>query len=449
MTINTAVSLQNTLQLIVSPNEALRLDGWNMLRTHAAEFRTAVDAEKRTFLGNLLAHEDNPKVHQAGILALLEFPPVAALPPVAVTPVGQPTSGTLANWLWAPFLKSSAVFAVTGAKYRRRDEGAVLWLRGRLSLASFPHTRFPQISVEEPTLSPWVSDPHFRSFCFVGRAGLFGAEIALQLDCAALQFRFKKHRRPDGLPPDTLDAEYHSIWEANHESSYPTANEADGSRSDYGVVQRYEVKLGSVRVVIVVVAGASSLGTLGAAEWAAKHVFDCTDPVQGSPILLPKSIAPRSRMEALLHVRSKLTRGVWEHPEISLRKLYVDNQAWDAADAKWHCRPPGLITLVYDQDDVVAIHFDNQPAKLRRDSENFRLLAAMARMKYDHPTASIDVKQLGQDKSIWGAATHPEKYVRRRLAYLRVKYFNSALTIADLVWLHADVRVVNIAELNA
>lgn len=53
--------------------------------------------------------------------------------------------------------------------------------------------------------------------------------------------------------------------------------EQDGVRTDFAVVQRYPVELGTRHVVVVIVAGASSLGTSVAAQWAAYDLFWSTD----------------------------------------------------------------------------------------------------------------------------------------------------------------------------
>jgi len=444
---------ERILESVTSENVARRREGWRELHDSSAEFRQYLDEPQLRYLRELAfaeAEKDEVtfRVALKAIMALLV--PVES-PALARTDSPSPhpdRSRWLAEWLWDPFHQRSAVLAVTATKYRRRDEGALLWLGRRLSYRDYPYIVFPQISLESPDLDPVLFSQGFQAFGVVGRLSLFGESALERLGGADLRFGFDVPRRPKGLPPGELARDYHCVVEraAGARREYHQTVEEDGFRTDFAVVQRYPVQLGTRQAVAVIIAGASSLGTSAAARWAGYDLFQPTDTLGGTPIMVPPTITAKSRMEALLCVRAKVTTSAWEDPEIKLRRLFVDGASWSPQEQQWHVSPIQVITIVRRRGRPVRILFDGQRTRLEPQRQAFRLTVALAEQARRN-NGKLDIAALVANQEIWTEREPDEEYVRSRLRALRHRHLKETLVMRGGLELRAEIDEVDAEEL--
>lgn len=455
MTLKTTAQVEQALRKISSDNTEEHREGWREIHDHSAGFRKSLNDAQMLYLLNLSFTEGDSATFRLALKAMLAL---AMFPAGVIARSERPTwpEGSLEqnvpealellpHWLWKPFYQPSAVLAVTATNFRRRDEDALLWLGRRLSFAKYPHTEFPHIALENPDLAGVLFSQRYQTFCIVGRLGLFGQKALEQFGNDDLRFGFDVHCRPEGRAPNELDKRYHCVFERVEDGKrrFHRTKEEDGIRTDFAVVQRYQVELGTQHVVVVIVAGASSLGTAAGARWAAYDLFQPTDTIDSRPIEVPPRITPRSRMEALLCVRAKVTTRAWDHPEIELRKLSVDGVSWSLKDQKWHEAPIRLITVIREGGQPTQILFDGQPSRLERGKQMFRLMVALVEQKQRSGDAELDISALVANDEIWEKPNPTEKYVRAQLRLLRTRYLQEALDMRGTLKLRAKVNVIN------
>jgi hypothetical protein len=454
MPMTNTIRLDQTLEKISSENVEKRREGWRELHDCCTEFRKHLNDAQLKYLRNLFSEEKDSIVFRLALKALLAL----AMQPSGVIVGSERTDAArtkivqdaaesrmlLANWLWGPFGHPSAVLGVTATNYRRRDEGALLWIGRRLSFPEYGQTEFPQVSVENPDLDRLLFEGRYHAFCVVGRLGLFGKSALQRLSSDNSHFGFAMHHRPKDLPPGELDAEYHCVLEqigGCRQKSHCT-EEKDGFRTDFAVVHRYRVELGTRHVVVVVVSGASSLGTCAAAQWAAYDLFRPTDTIEKSPIEVPPGITPNSRLEALLSARAKVTTSAWEHPEIDVLKLNVDDYSWSLADRQWHLATIEVVTVVRRKGKPIQILFNGRPAKLEPGKQMFRLMVAIAEQVRKHGSGKLDIAALAANKEVWENPNPAEDYVRTQLRQLRTRYLKEALDMRGTLEFRAEVNEI-------
>jgi hypothetical protein len=441
---------------LTSDNREKHREAWRQIHDHSAAFRASLNDHQLSYLRDLFDAESDGRTYRTALKALLAL----AMAPAGV-PVGSAIQGKLSapqdrvstenvkllgDWLWEPFRQPSVILGVTATDYRRRDEGALLWLGRRLSFTGYPQTEFPQVSVDNPDLDHLLFEHRYKALCLVGRLGLFGQPAVQRLGTDRLQFGFDVHHRPAKLAAGQLDDEYHRIFERvqNSRDRHYRTGEKDGIRTDYAVVQRYRVELGTCHVVVVIIAGASSLGTLAAAQWAAYDLFRPTDAMDERPIEVPPRITQNSQLEALLCARARTTTRAWEHPQIELRKLYVDDASWSLADREWHLPPIRIITLVRGKGEPRRILFDGKPARLEPGRQMFRLMVAIAEQVLQQGGGKLNIGALAANDTIWENSNPTDDYVRGQLRLLRARYLKSALQMRGTLELRAEV--VEVAE---
>jgi hypothetical protein len=442
---------RRALEAITSDNPERRCEGWVELRQHSAAYRARLNDDQALYLLANFETEPDPKVRQAAVNALLamalistdETPPPKKpdVPPGTVEPGVTESGELLGGWLWEPFRKPSMVLGLTAANYRRRDEGALLWLGRRLSFVAYPDANFSLVNVENPELDRVLFDKNFDAFCLVGRLGLFGKKALKRLGDDDLRFGFDRHQRPENCPAAGLHPEFHRIFERTEGSrpKYYRTKQEDGTRTDYAVVQRYRVKLSGRYVVIVIIAGASSLGTFAASQWVARDLFRATDTMNNKAIEAPSDITPSSRLEVLLRVTAKMTTSAWEYPEIEIEKLRVEDPCWSLEDQQWREVPIKNLTVIYENDKPTQILFDGRPSRLDPGGQAFRLTVAIAEQveANSRRQGELDIAALAANPAIWNNPNPDEPYVRQQLRLLKARYLKDALSMGKEVRLHA------------
>jgi hypothetical protein len=374
------------------------------------------------------------------------------------------TKKLLGEWLFEPFLQKSAVISVFDAKMSRRDEPAEVYLGRRLSFDRHRATEFIHFSATEPRAHLVLPNQSFKAICVIGRPGLFGEPWFLPLmrypspaeggengAAEALRFGFDVHRRSPDVPHNQLDPAYHHLVERRGDGSIellPTDDDGH-SRRDYGLVQRYAVELGGQPTVIVVIAGASSLGTLGAARWASLTLFPNPDDPESDAAAIPMPETKRApvRLEALVRVTADSTQGAWESPNIELLNLSIDAETWSPADRRWLPTAPDEMTLVYREGQLERILFDRRAHTFGNPSKMYVLTKALAEaVLQGRRQWSLD--ELRADQSAWGlkAGAPPitGETAAEQLRTLRNRHLGTALTIdGDQIHWRCKVRRVD------
>jgi len=428
--------LKNVVSRIESPDPRRRHEGYTTLE-HDAEFlHGRIPKEWVPRLLKAFFNEADVELRELALRAMLTvslMPPLAAsAPDTNETSADRPTSGVakprggsrsaaakkcLGQWLFEPFLQKSAVISVYDAEKFRRDEPAEVYLGRRLAFDWNRATEFIHFSASSPRAHLLLPNQSFKAVCVVGRPGLFGEQWFLPLirypsipggdqgASEALRFGFDVHRRSPDVPHNQIDPAYHHLVERKGDESIELRHtEDDGhSRRDYGLVQRYSVEIGGQSTVIVVIAGASSLGTLGAARWATQTIFPNLDDSESDATAIPMPDLKRlgARLEALVQVNADSTQGAWESPNVELLNLSIDAESWSPADRRWLPTAPDEVTLVYREKKLARILFDRRAHAFGNLSKMFALTRALAEAaEQGRSTWSLD--DLRADNGAWG-----------------------------------------------
>jgi hypothetical protein len=439
-------------------NPAVRLEGWEMLRRGWQTRAFVPQQEHFVKLGQSVWGERVPDVWRCAVGTLSVLGARAAFEKMAPAPDHSGAGGdtneepTLADWLWAPFKGPSAAFGLLDPKHRQRDELAKLVLARHLAFTDFPQATFHLVHLGDPKLGELLYDQRYGAVCLIGRLSLYGDEALQRWTNPEARFAFPAYQRPEEQPGGTLDRNYHYILDRNNGGNgggragrYIT-REDKGKRTDYGLVQRYLVHDGVRDLVVVTCAGASSLGTLAAVQWAA---VDLLRPLHQGGDLLP---APGwadfdTHLEALLEVTADVTDYNWEWKpsQMKVLRLSLDRAFWSQEKHGWAVEAPGRITVVRvvgEPAAVADILFDNKQAPLRKNSRMFRLLGSLCLRAAASSSRAVDLGELRQDAGVWGEeGTVPERTVRRHLTQLKFRYLGEALEMGRTIVLHRPVTV--------
>jgi hypothetical protein len=356
-------------------------------------------------------------------------------------PQVPPSERTLDNWLLNDFRKESVVFRASEPGYERRDPDAVENLARWLPYKGFSATKFCALPKGEDSWQQIVTDQPLETFCFVGRLGLFGGQAVEQLVNPETRFRFLRHSPPPVFPTGDELKKYYVIQEFDADQlvhEYRT-EDTNGVRTDYGIVQRYPIYMATHWVTVLLCAGLSSLGTVGAARWLA---FDLglQDPVTQTPIIQPKAIEASSRVEALVRTIGASQSHIWRPSKIELVGLYVDHFQWSPKERQWHDIQQHVLQVRLRHGEPVAVLIDDETARLVVGSQNFRLVTTLAQQIGKNGGGGVDVKRLASDRTIWDGHELPPSKVKYRLHHLDDHTLRGLLTIDDQV--RIDARVV-------
>ena len=436
---------------LTSPNVQVRLEGWSELYTACLGSDFLLEREDVLDLNRALLREQHRDV---GPHAIRVMAAIAALLAVRsgrtgpASPGGPDQPGALGDWLWQPFRACSVVFLPMDRENHRRDESAAIILARHLSRQAFPGTDFQPIILGGPGLDRFLLAKPYEAFCLIGRPGLYGAELSPLWSNDRARFHFPMQERPRNLAIGTLHPEYHCI--AERVGARPRTHltrEQNDRRTDFGLVQRYVVNHDGMRnKVVVVCAGATSLGTLAAVRWAA---FEVLRPVclAGEPIPAPRETSDHSLLEVLLQVtgEKQSLSWSWEPSQVQVVRLCVDGKVWSMEDQDWHTAGPDSITVVRDRNNpeqVQEILFDERTAPLKKDSQIFRLLGSACLQVGSADGKVVDTDALIRNAWIWGPEVPTETEVHRHFTILRSRYLHGALTVSrPEIVLHAQVTI--------
>jgi hypothetical protein len=427
---------------LTSPDKKDRLVGWRSVGQLRNVAPALLSPEQRQRLLDLFAEESDPDVWRVAVTALLRLPPPAEAGDRGLGAVVPPGEGALLDWLWSPFHQASVVLRGVDSA-RRRDEEAVIDLARQLSRRDFPHTTFLSINLRDPQWEKTMGAHAARAFLVVGRLGLYGPRVRELLGGADLRFTFCDGDRPGHLRRSQLDPVFHAVSERGRRQPYRTA-EAGEERTDYGVVQRYPITYQDKEVIVVVIAGASSLGTLGAARWAARTLAE--PDLKGKLVPAPPKAGTESVLEALVTVRARKDPypQEWQPMQWDLVALYADESKWCPADGCWYPVPPQEITVVRDPEGAgrpPTVLFDGVRAGFRstEDNSNLRLLVSICELAGPSEGRAVPLAVLAQ--RVWPGGAGDLNRVRSRLFQLKQIHLGEALYVNDAtVTLRARVR---------
>ena len=142
-------------------------------------------------------------------------------------------------------------------------------------------------------------------------------------------------------------------------------NLSNGIGKDYSIVQRHTIILGQHKIALVVCAGASSLGTLAATQWATKLLAQSTHFSSDLQITTPESTTVDSRMEALLEVTAKKMPHGWVSTNVVPKKLFMDNHVWQPEFLSWEEVPNRCLEIVHTYGEPSCVLLDGQPVQQR------------------------------------------------------------------------------------
>ena len=412
-TIDLTELVRNELAYLQDPNPVVRAEHWRAIANRLRETRNAIIgpfpeplADK---LFNIYDNEANEKVERAATRMMVRFTFLMRLerPPY--------TSRGLGDWLWERFHSPSWVMRVSDPKRLRRDEEATISIARSLPYDEFDAARF--VCIDDEGYAPPLSQlDGVRALCFVGRLCLFGEQAVKDWDdrTGLSQYRFGMDFRPSDLARGQLHDEYHSIVRSSDGKVWRTS-EAHGVRKDFCMIRRYVATRGGEEIVVVHIAGCSSLGTQGGARFAAHTLVYPNAADKTLPV--PDGIDGRSHFEALIQVTARIAGNElgWEIADTKLIDLRVDDSVWDSTRWEWKKQGVKTITVVFpsksakrsyrQQYDKVKFLVDGKAANLEEDSFNRRLSLAllMAASKSDDRIVSLE--QLSKEDWIWNGGT--------------------------------------------
>jgi hypothetical protein len=272
---------------------------------------------------------------------------------------------TLQDWLFKPFTSppgaadryevNSAVVAVCDEQHIR-DVHPLVMLARYLPADRYRSTEFHQVALHDPNWEPVALDT-LGAVCFVGRPSMF-------------------HNRPNAGP------------------LLHCAAQEDNERTDYAVVQRFRVNYGGKQVVVIILAGGTSLGTVGAAEWVTKRRLDsrtCRDVERATGVDVDDSV----RMEVLLEVTAPVHKPAqpWR-PHSLVRKMFFNGST--------NLISQGPLTVTLSSEDPSAVRhvlFDEDEVKLAGDEQ--AALAALCLKCRREGKNELNIADLLQDSYFW------------------------------------------------
>jgi hypothetical protein len=203
----------------------------------------------------------------------------------------EKSSEKLSDWLFEPFshvrkdaragTQSSLVLSVCDNQYIR-DVQAQVEIARLLPSDRYPQTKFRHVPHEHPDWGDAGLD-QAQGVCFIGRPLMFRNCRIIEQFPADLRFSIvsppetgERADRSHVLPETGERTDFFCVTQNRPKAGplrYNTV-EQGANRHDYAIVQRFTIRFGGRDVVVLVIAGASGLGTIGAARWIAS--FDWT-----------------------------------------------------------------------------------------------------------------------------------------------------------------------------
>lgn len=373
------------LEHLGNPTLATRKDLWKLLpETHTKQpFSRAQIRE----LQKVLAKEGDLDVRTIGIIALVQ---------ILLIPVPEPES--FFNWLFQSFRSQgganparSLVLTVRDDE-NFRDVQALVEVARHLNSERYAQTEFRHVSQQSPDWADirWEA---INSICFIGRPSMFRGCPIISRFPADLRFSIE--------PPDSdAPRSFHRVCQKRERAGkliYPTTQD-ESHRHDQAIVQRFVISHLGARKTIIVIAGGSSLGTVGAARWlTSKYMFDAER--RSLARVAGLELDWTTRVEVLLSVSAAI-----EKPARPWRPI-VDDAALFLNSSRNLLREPSRIALatqtgqLKSAEDVRYLLFDDDEVKLS-EADHAAAVAVCVKYLLDHHP-SMPIAEFQTDKRLW------------------------------------------------
>lgn len=399
-----AMKLEVLMRRLESADAGVRKDAWRTLFDKHKEF--AISHEDIQFLRHRLKNEENLDIRTYGMLCLeqsIEW----------TQSHSQETlrEETLQDWLFKPFLPpplsaaggheaNSAVLAVCDQQHIR-DVHPLVMLARFLPADRYHTTDFHQVSLHNPRWEA-VGLDKLGAVCFVGRPSMF--RNCKLVDALPNDLRFTLPKEDDlwrgkELSGESIDS-YHHVRQ-NRPNAGPFLYRAvkegeENQRTDYALVQRFRIDYGGRQITVLILAGGTSLGTVGAAEWVTNRRLDnrtCRDVALAAGVGIDDSV----RMEVLLEVTAEVHKPAqpWR-PHCLAKKMFFNG-------SPNLLRPgPQTITLGMGNENpptVRYILFDEDEVRLTGDE--YVALVALCLKCWREEKKEVHIADLLRDSHVW------------------------------------------------
>jgi len=347
---------------------------------------------------------------------------------------GRAPEESFHDWLFRSFrhtgaeskaAKRSLVVTVCDNEYVR-DVQALVEVARHLPSDRYPQTVFRHVALNSPDWAD-VGLDRAEAICFIGRPSMFK-------DCKIID-RLPADLRYSIEPPSSGGEEDFFCVGQNRPKAgrfeYPTVQDAT-RRYDHAIVQRVPIKVGGRTVTVVVIAGGSSLGTLGAAQWVTSFEWGMDRRNEYARVAGLETIDWSTRVEAILSVSAKVHKPAqpWR-PEIEEKGLFLHK-------SRNLLRIPSRISVATDTgslhtaDDIRYLLFDDDEVEF--GSVDYAAAVAVC-VKYcldGRPDMSI--KDLLPDVRLWPKGVCPVKGNANAVAFFRDhlqrRSFNGIIEVA-------------------
>lgn len=335
---------------------------------------------------------------------------------LAAQPWAKNSETTIDEWFFAPFRPRfdgsgiSNPCAAIGVCDREhiRDVQAQLILARYLSKDRFPDTEFYHVPLLNPDWSD-VGTDKINALCAVGRPSMFvrcPVLEAVELNKTNLRFGLPlDDEQWRSRPLNTASANaYHHVLQtpppprgfqsaAGRRISPYCAVDINGRRTDYAIVQRLRLMYNNRPLTVVILAGATSLGTVGAAQWVTNGelVALLKEKCQG------RDLRDETELEALLEVTADIRNPArpWDPIGRNPLKLFVDDSVNLLGPT------PSQITIITGDPgpDNILLDDDEVRFKGKGRSALIAICKAFCR-KLPRPTSAIfEIQELQKDET--------------------------------------------------
>lgn len=375
-----------------SVSAATRKKSWRLL---PLELARPLSPSEITMLQALLLEETDLDVRTTGSVCLDQKLHMAV--------PGPAPDESFHDWLFHSFrhapaesksaAKRSVVVTVCDDEYVR-DVHALVEVARRLPFDRYPQTEFQHVALHSPEWAD-VGLNRADAICFIGRPSMFR-------DCSIID-QFPADLRFSIEPPSPDEAEtFFRVCQNRPKAGrlmYPTTQDAT-RRRDHAIVQRFLIrKVGGRDLTVVIIAGGTSLGTLGAARWVTSFEWNTERKNEYAHVAGLETPERSTRIEAFLTVSAKVHDPArpWK-PEIEEERLYLHK-------SRNLLKIPTRISMATDSgdlhnaDDVRYLLFDEDEVEFS-SVDNAAVLAVCVKYCLDK-RPEMSIKELVTDKRLW------------------------------------------------
>ncbi|MGB9032305.1 MAG: hypothetical protein WCC27_19425 [Acidobacteriaceae bacterium] len=347
---------------------------------------------------------------------------------------------TLADWLFEPFREEagvgdhvSLVLSVCD-EHHLRDVQAQVEIARLLPSERYPHTRFRHVPEKQPD---WSGLGQARGVCFIGRPQMFE-------NCKIIE-HFPKDLRFSIVPPESGKKEdFHCVVQNRPEAGlfrYNTVEEEGSHRHDYAIVQRFTIKFGGRDVIVLVIAGGSSLGTLGAARWISNYKWTRKTRDRFARVAGLGTIDRETRFEALIEVTARVHKPArpWDPPYPLEKSLFLQK-------SRNLLKAPARVTLGIEKEQLAQVEevryllFDDD--EMDFSPKDKAAVVALCMKCFLEGRREIAIEDLVSDARVWRNGDRPAR--DKAVTFLRDHLQRHGLNItvsADSIRLPAGCKI--------